>query len=222
MKELRRWFGTSLRMLLPTSPRSLSARVTSEGRISVNLRQSGSTASKTRGMARNGEIRPDGAGDPEAQPREVFEDDSGGWVAVQDSGDDLVVDSSDDGLDWSAPEWTIDISLPGGNKVEIQSVNGEIFQIFHPTEEGGEYRVFKVIPGEDAESDAYVEEIDVETGEPLPYEGEIDSVIPELQQDFSTPDTTSTLDMSAVLRRGDRLPGRPRGRRLRLLPGATS
>ena len=80
--------------------------------------------------------------------------------------DDLFVFlDSEDGLDWEVPEWTIDISLPAGNRVEVQRVNGEIIMVVHPTEEDGEFRAFTMVPDESG-GDADVEEIDLDPGPP--------------------------------------------------------
>jgi hypothetical protein len=72
---------------------------------------------------------------------------------------------SEDGLDWEVPEWTFDISLPAGNRVEVQRVNGQIIMVVHPAGDEGEFRAFSVVPDESG-GDAYVEEIELDPAPP--------------------------------------------------------
>ena len=72
--------------------------------------------------------------------------------------------TSTDGSDWQVPDYTIDISLPGGGSVEVQVTGENTIMVFSRSD--GSYEVIKVVRDE-ASGETFVE--------PL-----IESVLPEL------------------------------------------
>ena len=140
----------------------------------------------------------DPVGDPAAPPPQIFIDpqyNTFGWF--QSYQDTFVIDLSDDGVAWEAPEWTIDITLPGGSKVEIMMIDGEIIQLFHPTTEDGDYKAFKVTLDEDG-GDAFVEDISIETGSVMEWDGSSEGSVISQLDGVQLPGTTTKVNVVVV------------------------
>lgn len=119
-------------------------------------------------------------GDPVGQgngpaPRVVVDVTSETYGMFYDADGMFVFLDSDDGLDWDVPEWTIDVEIPGGGRVEIQPGDGEFIILWHPFGEEDEYRAFSMVPGDDG-GDADVVEIDIDLGPTIEW---IDDDVPE-------------------------------------------
>ena len=140
----------------------------------------------------------DPVGDPAAPPPQIFIDakySTFGWF--QSYQDTFVIDLSDDGVAWEAPEWTIDITFPDGSKVEVTMIDGEIIQLFHPTTEDGDYKAFKVTLDEDG-GGAFVEEISIETGSVMEWDGSAEGSVISQLDGVQMPGTTRKVNVVSV------------------------
>ena len=135
----------------------------------------------------------DSLGDPRGgRPKILINDGSDGAVLVQKVADGLNIAQSDDALDWNEFRHA-DYAYVENDQLEVARANNETYyMVVSPEEEGG-HRVFRVTPPDDGFEDAFVEEIDIKTGEPI--ESDIEPGTPPVDDPMS-PETTDTVEFA--------------------------